>query len=405
MIRIPPDIGERIDFVVGESDAIANRPREIFCAQYVAFLGELSRAILGDPSVRSMPDVAAFGFWCRAANLKRQAERHVDPRLPRVGLGLSFHICPANVPVNFAYSLAFGLLSGNSCVVRLPSRPSATADYLVSAIAGLLGQRRWRDLRDAIALIRYARDDAVNAFWSAVADGRIVWGGDSTIDSIRHHRLPPRGREIAFSDRYSLCLLDAAAVAQASEAGIGQLCEALFNDVYLNDQAACSSPQLIAWIGEEATAAAAKARLWPAMLALAQQRYAPEPVQMMDKFTHLCEHLIDAPNIAAVDAGSSLLYRIELDGLSPSQAKARAYFGTVQEVVLDTPERLAAIVDPSVQTITYYGCDASALAELVVARRLRGVDRIVPVGRALDIGLIWDGYDIIGSMSRVIVWE
>ena len=34
--------------------------------------------------------------------------------------------------------------------------------------------------------------------------------------------------------------------------------------------------------------------------------------------------------------------------------------------------------------------------------RPRGVDRIVPIGRTMDFSLMWDGYDLIRSMSRRI---
>jgi hypothetical protein len=29
-----------------------------------------------------------------------------------------------------------------------------------------------------------------------------------------------------------------------------------------------------------------------------------------------------------------------------------------------------------------------------------GIDRIVPMGKAMDFALIWDGYDLIRQMSR-----
>ena len=32
----------------------------------------------------------------------------------------------------------------------------------------------------------------------------------------------------------------------------------------------------------------------------------------------------------------------------------------------------------------------------------KGVDRIVPIGQSLDMGLIWDGYDLIRTLSRVV---
>ena len=39
-----------------------------------------------------------------------------------IGRGLAYHIAPSNIPINFAYSLVFGLLSGNTNIVRLSSK-------------------------------------------------------------------------------------------------------------------------------------------------------------------------------------------------------------------------------------------------------------------------------------------
>jgi hypothetical protein len=37
----------------------------------------------------------------------------------------------------------------------------------------------------------------------------------------------------------------------------------------------------------------------------------------------------------------------------------------------------------------------------VTSNRLPGIDRIVPVGEAMDIGSTWDGFDLIRTLSRV----
>ena len=42
------------------------------------------------------------------------------------------------------------------------------------------------------------------------------------------------------------------------------------------------------------------------------------------------------------------------------------------------------------------------LKSIVVKNKLAGIDRIVPIGRGLDMDLVWDGYDLVRSMSRVI---
>ncbi len=405
MIPIPADIARRVEFVVGSPDTIGRHPKRIFAPRHVAFLGALSQAILGDVQARALPDVTTFGFWCRVANLRRLAAAHTDAARQRIGLGMTFHISPGNVPVNFAYTLAFGLLAGNTCVVRLPSTTSSTADYLTAALHTLLSRDEWHDLRETLALIRYGHDDSVTAFWSSVSDGRVIWGGDETVKNIRRHPLPPRAREIAFSDRYSLCLLDAAAVLGTSTNALQALCESLYRDIYINDQAACSSPQLIVWLGASETARSAQRRMWQAMRELAAAKYSPEPVQVVEKYTRLCNMIMDDPGISEIDAGSNFLYRIGRVKLAPDQSHIRAHFGTMQEIVLDSFAPLRSIVDTSVQTITYFGLNPSELAAEVFESGLRGVDRIVPVGRALDIGLTWDGYDIVGTLSRIIHME
>ncbi len=40
---------------------------------------------------------------------------------------------------------------------------------------------------------------------------------------------------------------------------------------------------------------------------------------------------------------------------------------------------------------------------LSIKNNLIGIDRIVPIGNALDIDFNWDGYDLIRSLSRLVV--
>ena len=36
---------------------------------------------------------------------------------------------------------------------------------------------------------------------------------------------------------------------------------------------------------------------------------------------------------------------------------------------------------------------------------LLGIDRFVPIGKSLEIDMIWDGHDVVKSLSRVISLE
>ena len=46
--------------------------------------------------------------------------------------------------------------------------------------------------------------------------------------------------------------------------------------------------------------------------------------------------------------------------------------------------------------------DMSIYANFIIENNVSGIDRIVPVGRALDMDVVWDGYDVISSLSRVV---
>ena len=46
--------------------------------------------------------------------------------------------------------------------------------------------------------------------------------------------------------------------------------------------------------------------------------------------------------------------------------------------------------------------DKPELKDFIMSNRPKGIDRIVPLGKTLNFSLIWDGYDLIYSMSRKI---
>ena len=63
---------------------------------------------------------------------------------------------------------------------------------------------------------------------------------------------------------------------------------------------------------------------------------------------------------------------------------------------------LARHVNPEDQTLSVYGFSAGEVGELLASLSNRGLDRVVPIGQALEFGNIWDGIDLLDSMSRKI---
>jgi hypothetical protein len=400
-MHTPANIASEICCLLGDLDAIDEAPEALFHPLRIDLLADLSKALMADARAKTLPDVVTFAFWCRRANIESLAKSWDHTRL-RVGLGLVFHISPSNVPINFAYSLVFSFLSGNSSIVRLPSKEAAQTDLLIEMLGKLLADVKYAPLRPAIHLIRYDRADHVTEFWLQRSLGRIVWGGDATVAHMRSLKTHPRSREIAFVDRYSLSAIAAKPLLDADEATLQALCTGLYNDIYLMDQNACSSPQLLVWVGSPEDIGAAQARLWPQFTAYVRSKYALEPVHVMDKFVGLCGDVIEHENVASVSIDSPLLTRIALRTLLPQQTEQRGFFGTVHEFSAASLDALAPFVNARYQTLTTFGFTQDTLREFVTTNRLSGIDRIVPIGRALDIGFVWDGFEMLMSLSRII---
>ena len=401
VIHIPNNIKKKLTFLTDESVKLANIPVIIYEKSRINFLSDLSKALLSEQSIRQYPDVATFAFWCRSSNLNKIIT-NIDSRHLRVGLGLVYHNSPSNVPVNFAFSLAFGILSGNTSLVRLSSKESESTDLIVKVLNRLLDIPKYSKIKKTICIIKFERDDEVNNFWMSVADGRVIWGGDETVAKMRTYPCKPRARELVFPDRYSLCAINAIKIVESNEDDLKKFCASLFNDVYIMDQNACSSPQLFNWVGNIDTIKKAKDRLWPMFLEYVNSKHSLEPIQYMNKYVDACRNAINNDNVLHVKHKDNLLFNIELSHFHEQQHDQRGYFGTIHEISIESLNELSSIIDDRYQTMTYFGFEVEELKNFVISSKLRGIDRIVPIGRSLDMDVIWDGYDIINHLSRTV---
>lgn len=378
---------------------IDNTPIRVFDEAAIGLLSAISAELLKSPLVRLYPDLAAFAFYIRKANLvKLRDTLFPNGAEGRLGRGLCFHIAPGNIPVNFAFTWVFGLLAGNANIVRLPSKSFPQVDALLEVIKRHLAQNP--ELLKRNQFVKYPRTDVEQtATYCAMADRRMIWGGDRTIASIKALPTSPRCVDIAFADRYSLAIIDGASVLAADEATLKRLAENFYNDTWLMDQNACSSPQVICW---ENDSSEARQRFWTAAEAVARAKYQLQDAIAVDKYTLLCEEAVTNPNCRAVTHNGNFLYREELSALTADMINHRGKAGYFFECGMKGRHDLFAVITEKFQTITYFGIDPSALREQLVASHVRGIDRIVPIGQAMDIGAVWDGHDLIRELSRIV---
>ena len=97
-----------------------------------------------------------------------------------------FHVVPSNVPINFAYSLIFGLLSGNSNVVRVSEEKNEIVYSTCKLLNLILKRKKYNKIRKENAIITYRKDDDLTKSLSLICDCRILWGSDSTIETLKN---------------------------------------------------------------------------------------------------------------------------------------------------------------------------------------------------------------------------
>ena len=389
-----------IEVLAGDWQNFTDIPQQPFSSSSLRLLEALSRRLLGNSHVRAFPDVVAFAYWCRKANLQKEMVRCCSEHL-RMGRGVALHFAPGNVPVNFAFSWAFGLLSGCTNVVRMPSKVYESADYVLHHIKGILTDNDFASEAQRNVFIRYPSSmQGLTEVLSTRADVRIIWGGDATVQTIRKISSAPRCVDITFADRYAFSVLNGAKIASLSPKALELLAENFYNDCYIMDQNACSSPHLVVWLGEKTVIQKAQDIFWLAVQGVVTKKYTLEPLHIMNKFVQSCHDAIDLKHAQLMTATKEI-YRIKLQKLQYGLEERRGSGGYFYEYTTQHLEEVSCIVTRKYQTLTYFGVETTVLQDFVTQNSLKGIDRIVPVGKALDMGLIWDGIDTVAVLSRI----
>lgn len=389
----------KITFLTGNlkllSDSKNTPARPTWDERTICFLGELSKNLMNDPKSRRFEDIMSYAFWIRNASLRQIKEHYYHNSDQKIGRGVAFHIAPSNVPINFAVSFTSCLLAGNINVIRLSNKPFEQVDIVLENLKKTFANG-FQDMEKYLILIRYEHDEDITQYLSSICDIRIIWGGNKTIDLVRTAHLPPRAIELPFADRHSLALLNSEAVLKSD---IKRLASDFYVDTYYTDQNACSSPRIIIWFGNKIEEA--KELFWSAVEELVDDKYEYKAIFSIDKYDRFCCLSAIDDNVFLVNSNNKVM-RIQVNTLEEKIMDYKYGGGYFFEYDAKDISEIAPIVNKSCQTLSYYGIKADYIQQFVVKNGLRGCDRIVPVGKTMDLTFKWDGFDMIETMSRYI---
>lgn len=394
---------DRLSYLVGSRDTLPSMcgaaAKKPFDGTVLDFLHDVSKVLMSNREAKAYPDVITFAFWIRKSSSAKWKERFEknDENL-RLGRGVAFHIAPSNVPVNYAYSLAVGLLTGNANVVRVPSKDFAQVRIINQAMQDVLSTEKHAGMKNYICLVRYDKSREINDLLSSIADIRIIWGGDATIAELRKSPLEPRANEITFADRFSLAVINSESYLERKDRQ--KIAENFYNDTYLTDQNACTSPRMVVWTGNQIERA--KEIFWETLHAFVREKYAFQPVQGVNKLTS--GYLLAAAygDVQIETVPDNLIVRVKVPRIPDNLMEFKDNSGYFFEYdCRDILELRNLCDDVRCQTVAYIG--ERKMFVPLLASGVKGIDRIVPVGQTMDFSFIWDGYNLYERMTRTIV--
>lgn len=393
---------EKLNFQVGNTEVVAQireqRPLPPFADETLEFLQSWSDAIRNQKSGRRYPDVASFAFWCRRNGMLQQKKEYEGQLENRLGRGVSLQFAPSNIPVLFAFSMTAALLAGCSVLVRLPGELSEQTEAVLAALRQAVeAKESWKN---RIAIFQYAHDKSVTDALSALCDVRVIWGGDRSVQEIRRSPLRPRATDIPFAERHSLAVLRAQSILETDD--LHAWMRGFYNDTYLNDQNACSAPNVVYWLGTPDEVSAAQEKFWSALSDLIAGQYQVQPVLAVKKW-ETALRFAGTYGDCQIQRDTNRLVRVLTPRFLPETWEYAVPGGFFLEGQGEDLHPILPLLTEVCQTISCCGISEGEIIDFLVENRVTGVDRVVPVGHTLDFSLVWDGNDLIMSMSRKIV--
>lgn len=369
-----------------------------FSAETTAFINALSGALLTEAACKSYPEITSLGFWLRASNIKRLQQQYfsletASSNLFIKPLGSVLHIAPGNVDTMFVYSWVCSLVVGNNNIVRTPSRSTEAVQRLLTVISELLNRPEFENVAQRNIIATWPQESRVSAILSQKVQARMIWGGDETVARIRRLPTLPQCKDIAFSDKFSVSVLQ---MQGKTSEEIETLAELLWRDMNTFQQAACSSPKILVFCNSPE---GLKQQLYTELASRAKIQVS-EPSRsnnhLVTKQLLLAQHrdnqLIEADPLSIVK-----LHKLEENYIDWHPAQNFLYEYNVDELA-ELFDRIPA----HCQTVSHFGFHPDELQTCVAQYQGPAVDRLVPVGQALNFSEYWDGFDVLRQLSRLI---
>ena len=396
-----------LDKVILNHIVLGNKKFEIkvttpFNNLVIDFLVDFSKELRKFKKINSFPNLIYLIFWCNK-NKNENLSNYFNDNCLRLGRGLIFHICPSNVPTNFIYSFFFGLLSGNSNIVKVPSKDFKEKKIILSVVKSLFNRKKYINLKKANCFIQYNDKDEITKKISSICDARVIWGSNKTVNDIRKMWIPERAIDLTFPDRYSLSVINLDRLKKEKSDQVKLLAKRFYYDGYMMNQLACNSPHFVFWTGK--INKKLQDYFWSQLSKIVEKKFVFDDVHVVDKYTNLMENIINQKDFKNIKMFKNNLYVVDPGSKTNQIENIRGINGTFFQKNINQIKDLKNFITKKCQTVSYFGFTKDQLKYFLLNNNLLGIDRVVPIGKALEIDIVWDGYETTKSLSRIISLE
>jgi len=377
----------------------------IFQNQVIEFLNEFSKKILKEKESKAYPDLVNFAFFIRKGNVNLEKENYTKKELySRTGMGTALLIAPSNVPLNFAFSLITTLLAGNNNIVRVSDKNFPQVTLFVKLLNQFKLTGNFIEVLDRIKIISYPRESNWTQKLSEEVEIRLIWGGNETIEFFKSVKTKIRCTDLYFSNRYSCCVFNVSNISKLSTLDLQKVIQKFYNDTYLNDQNACSSPKSIFWYGDCQLSKEFSTIFWSELSKFLKINYKISEHQILEKFFNYSSIVINYPELFKIKRFSeSLIVLSSLSSQIPKNLEInQCNSGLFKEFYIDDFKLIFESSNSTYQTLVHSGFSIEELNIHHKSITGKGYERFVPIGKSQDFSFRWDGIDLIRHQSRYI---
>ncbi len=376
---------------------------EPFSNKITNFFNGLSSFIFRNKKMAKIPEISAFAFWIRKANINNLLSNVVfsENQVP-VPRGIVFHVAPSNVDFMFLYSWFLSVLAGNFNILRISSEYHKEVVELIDLIRNFAEQSNEEWFLKSNLVLTYQHNDEINEYFSSISDCRIFWGGDETIIRMRKFTAKPTVKDIYFSDKFSYAVINSVEYLKLNQIERKKIAEKFYNDSFLFNQKACSSPSIVFFSGEEGKNVNATKYFWDLLAEVSEKKQLEKSPSI--KMQHFLNWSILATkwNVDDFSDNSEFFTVVHLNVEDIDADYRTCGGGFFIESYIGKLSDLIDFGGKSDQTLIYYGFEKEELKSYINNKGSRANLRIVKIGEALNFDVIWDGYNLLYELVKII---